>query len=226
MEQAIGRTIAGIVIGDWIVILVEAEVVHIRAEVNIEASIAIVVGYGGVREGSLRRTCKPEGIALDGEGAVALIEEEQGTGAANDEQVLEPPVLKVGEQSAGGTVEHADAGFFRYVFKGSVTAVAVKPVWQSGRLADIEVIEAVIVEVARRHAIVGINVDADGAVHDRAPVVDAAKHLPGVGFSSAKSLRSDVEKGLPAGDAEGFFASLPPARCPHLRWIARPLGAP
>ena len=100
-----------------------------------------------------------------------LIQKEQRTAAANHKKILPPLVLKVGEQSARGVVEHADSGLFRYVFKGSVAAVAVEPIWQSGRLADIEIVEAVIVEVARRHAIVAVNVNAACAIQNRAPVI-------------------------------------------------------
>ena len=95
---------------------------------------------------------------------------------------------KVGEQGAGGIVEHADSGLFRYVFKGPVAPVAVKPIGQSRGLANIEIVEAVVVEVARRHAVVAVNVHADRAIQDRAPIVGAAKHLLVVRFGRAESL--------------------------------------
>jgi len=41
-------------------VLIEAQIVHIHAEVNIEAAIAIIVGYCRMGEGSLRRTRKLE----------------------------------------------------------------------------------------------------------------------------------------------------------------------
>ena len=102
-----------------------------------------------------------------------LIQKQQRAAAANHKKILPSLVFKVGEQGARSIVEHADAGFFRYVFKRPVAPVAVKPVWQARRLANIEIIEAVIVEVARRHAIVAVNVDAACAIQNCPPIVGA-----------------------------------------------------
>ena len=100
-----------------------------------------------------------------------MIQKEQGTAATDDKKILESLVFKVGEQSARSIVEYADSGLFRYVFKGPVATVAVEPVWQSGRLAYIEIIESVVVEVPRRHTIVAVNVDAACAIQHRAPII-------------------------------------------------------
>src|SRR5277367_4589218 len=106
MQEEICRAIPGIEIGHWIVILVEAKIVGIEAEVDIETSVAIVVGYSRMRERSLGRTVKPESIALGREGAVALIQKEQGAASANDKKILAPLVLEIGKQGAGGIVEY------------------------------------------------------------------------------------------------------------------------
>src|SRR5882762_4567273 len=53
VQQAIGWPVTGVEIGNWIMILIEAKVVAIQAEVNIETSIAIVVSNSCMREGSL-----------------------------------------------------------------------------------------------------------------------------------------------------------------------------
>jgi len=76
------------------VILIEAQVVHVRAEVDIETPVAIIVGQCGVREGALRRARKLEGIALDRKGAIALVAEKQGAGSTYDKKILQAPVLK------------------------------------------------------------------------------------------------------------------------------------
>src|ERR1035437_2671952 len=102
MQKAIWGTVAGIVIGNRVVILVQAEIVHIKAEVDIETAIAIVVGHRRMGECSLRGTGELEGIALKGEGAVALILEEQGAGATNYEKVLASFVIEVGKQGTCG----------------------------------------------------------------------------------------------------------------------------
>ena len=105
--------------------------------------------------------------------------------------------MKVGEESARGIVEHADPGFLRYVFKAAIAAIAIKPVGQSCRLAYIEIIESVIVEVAHGHAVVAVNVRADCAVQNRAPMIDAAQHLLVIGCRSAKSLGSYINERRP-----------------------------
>ena len=58
-------------------ILVEAEIVAVEAEVNIEAAIAVIIGDGGVGEASFGRFGEAESIALDLEGAIAAIEKEE-----------------------------------------------------------------------------------------------------------------------------------------------------
>ena len=73
MHQAIGWTVAGVEIGNWIVILIQAQVVAVQAEVNIETSVAIVVGNSRMRKRSLRRVRKFEGIALNRERSVPFI---------------------------------------------------------------------------------------------------------------------------------------------------------
>src|ERR1700677_2873249 len=62
VQEKIWRTIPRIKIGHWIVILIEAQVVAVQAEVNIQTSVAIVVGQGRMGEGPLRRLRKLEGI--------------------------------------------------------------------------------------------------------------------------------------------------------------------
>ncbi len=93
-----------------------------------------------------------------------MILEEQRASATNHEKVLASLVIEVGKQGACRVVEHADSGFLRNVFEGSVAAVAIKPVGQSCRLGDIEIVETVVVKVACRHAVVAVDIDADGAV--------------------------------------------------------------
>ena len=207
-------------------VLVEPQVVHVHTEVNVEAAVAIIVGHGSVRERSLWRTGKLEGVGLHGKGPVALIEKEHGTGAANDEKVLKSRIPKVDEQGAGGIVEHAHSGLFRYVFKGSVALVAVKTIGQSRGLAEIEIVEAVVVEVAHGSAVVGVNVHADRAVKDRAPIVGAVKQLLVVRFGRSESLVRDVNKHWPARNAQRLLAGFPSLRQPTCCFIARPLGAP
>ena len=51
VEEAVWRTVAGVVVGHGIVILVEAQVVHVHAEVHVEPAVAIVVRNRGMVNG-------------------------------------------------------------------------------------------------------------------------------------------------------------------------------
>ncbi len=186
VKEAVRRAVAGVVVGNWVVILVEAEIVHIEAEVDIQAAVAVVVGNGGVGEGSLGRAREAEGVAPKRESAIALVDEEQGAGGAHDEQILEAAIVEIGEESARGIVEDADTGFLGDVFEGAVAAIAVEAVGQSGWLTDIEIVKAVVVVVAGRDTVVAIDVDADGAIEDGSPVVSAVEELVAVRRSAAQ----------------------------------------
>jgi hypothetical protein len=159
------------------VILVQTQVIHVRAEVDIETAVAIVVGQRGVRKRSLRRPGKSESIPLKRERTISLVQEEQRAGAADDQEVLKSFILKVREQSARGIVKNADAGSFSDVFECAVSPVAVKPVGKTSRLADIEVVKAVVVEIARGNSGVVVKVNGTGIIEDGSPIVDPMKQL-------------------------------------------------
>ena len=128
VKEAVGRPVTRVVVGDRVVILIEPQVVHVGAEVEIEAAVAVVVGSGGVGECALRLLREAKCIALEGEGAVAAILKEQRAGSAQNEKVLQSVVAEVGEESAGGVVEDADAGLFSHVIEGAVPAIAIEAV--------------------------------------------------------------------------------------------------
>ena len=101
-----------------------------------------------------------------------------------------------------------------------------KPVRQTGGLANIEIIEAVIVEVAHRDAVVAIDVHPDSAVEHGAPVVCAVEQLPVVGIGFAQSLRRDIDKYGTLRRRDNFLARFPLAGLPGAGFAADPLGAP
>ncbi|MGO9336986.1 MAG: hypothetical protein ACLPY1_05705 [Terracidiphilus sp.] len=68
-------------------------------------------------------------------------------------------------------------------------------------MAYIEVVEAVVVEVASGNAIVGVDVNANRSVQYGAPVVCATQNLFFVGLFFSESLGSNVEKRRPLHDA-------------------------
>ena len=64
VEEEIWRAVPRVEVWDGVVILIEAEIIAVEAEIDIEASIAVVIGDGRMGEGSLRAACETECIAL------------------------------------------------------------------------------------------------------------------------------------------------------------------
>ena len=225
-KKEIRRAITRVVIGDWIVILIEPHIVGVSAEVDIQASVTVVVGERGVSESASWRGGEFECVALELEAAIALIDEKQRAAAADDKQILTAPVVEICKQSAGGAVEHANAGLLGDVFKGAVAAIAIEAIGKAGRLAYIEVVKSIVVEVSGGDPIVAVNVDAAGSIKYCAPVVDAAQHLLMEGFAFTECLRGNVNKRRTVKHADGFLDRLPSVGLPSADFVLRPLGVP
>ena len=136
-------------------------------------------------ESSLGRPHKVESIAFAQKFSVPLIQEEQRAAAANHQEVLKPLIFEIREQSASRAVQHAHSGLFSHIFECPITAIAIEPVGKSRRLADIHVIQSIVVEISRRQAIVAVNVDPARPVENRAPIIDSVKQLILVRFRLA-----------------------------------------
>ena len=80
--------------------------------------------------------------------AATLIQKQQRAAGAYHNQVLSPVVVDVGKKRARGILKHAYSGCFRDVLKGAVAAVSIKPIGKTGRLANVKVVESVIVDIA------------------------------------------------------------------------------
>src|SRR6185369_7075052 len=171
MEKAIGRSVARVVVRNRVVILIQTQVIHIEAEIDIEASIAVVVGHGGVGERSLWRSGKLERVPLQGKRSVALIEEEQGSGAAHNQQILPAPVQEIDKECACGAVEHANARLVSNVFKRAIPTIAIQAVGQTVGLADVQIIESVVVEIARRYSVVAVDIHPNRTVENGSPII-------------------------------------------------------
>src|ERR1700751_2935674 len=117
MEKEICRTIPRIEIRHRVVILVQSQVVAIHAEIDVQASVTVIVCDRSVRKCSFGRMRKLEGISLNRECAIPLIEEQQWAAAAYHQEILQTSVPKVGEERAGSVVQHADACLFGDIFK-------------------------------------------------------------------------------------------------------------
>ncbi len=176
-HQEVGRTILRIVIGRGIPVLACALVEGVEAEIDVEPSIAIVVSDGRPSEGSLRRVGKVKCVWPFPEFATALIDKQQGAIRADHDHVLAPVIIEVGEQGAGGVFQNTEAGMLGDVFKRAVAAIAIETVGKPRRLADIEVIESVVVDVSNRDSVVAVDVDARRAVEYGSPVIGTVQEL-------------------------------------------------
>ena len=145
-------------------ILVQALIVAVETEVKIEPAVAIIIGSGNGSKCSLGRLCKRKRIGLQTKGSILLIEEEQRSFGTDDQQILVTIIVQVGEERAGSRIEDRNPGHFGDIFKCSIPSIAVKPVREARRLADIKVVKAIIVKVTYGNAIVAVDINPTGAV--------------------------------------------------------------
>src|SRR5579871_5459341 len=87
-HEKVGRTVFGIVIGRWITVLSGGLVILIEAEIDVEKSVAIVVGCGGAGERTLRRIRELECIRLLAELAASVVDVKHRAAGANNDDIL------------------------------------------------------------------------------------------------------------------------------------------
>ncbi len=112
------------------------------------------------------------------------------------------------------------------VFESSITAIAIKPVRKARRLADVEIIQTVVVDIAGGQSIVSVDFDAASSVQNCAPMVDSAEHLVPVRFDVTECLLADVDEDRFARAAESFLGRLPENNSPLPGLVQSPLRAP
>ena len=129
-------------------ILIETDVVVVDAEVDVETSVPIVVRNCSLRKTPLRIARKLEGIAFDRILSLSLIKKEQRAAFGNNKQVLHAFVLEIGEESARGVIENIYSRPFGDVLERSVPKISVEPIRETRRLTHIEIIQAIVVDIA------------------------------------------------------------------------------
>jgi hypothetical protein len=180
-EEKIRRPVARILIGRGILILVLALEVDIAAEIEIQAAIAVEVGGSHPRERTLRRSFKLERVALFRECAIAAIQKKERPRGTQNHRVLASRIVEVGKKGAGRFVQHAQPRAFRNIFggnvPGSIGANLVQAVWQAARLAHINLIHAIVIDIGDRDSLVPVNVDATRRIEPRPPIRISMKEL-------------------------------------------------
>jgi len=134
-------------IGRRIFVLTSALIVGVQAKVNVEPSVAVVIRGGRAGEGSLGRICKAECIGLLTKLAATLVYEKQWSTRSHYDYVLTPVVAEVSEQSTRRVFQNSQPRDFCDVFECAVAAIPIKAIGQACRLANVEIVEAVVVDV-------------------------------------------------------------------------------
>ena len=65
------------------------------------------------------------------------------------DQVLAAVIVKVAKKRARRVFEDPDAGRFSDVFEGSIPSVSIEAVGKAGRLADVKIVEPIVVDVSK-----------------------------------------------------------------------------
>src|SRR5712671_3321819 len=99
-HHEIGRTIFGVVIRNGILVLVGPLVIDVQTKIDVQESVAIVVGNGRTGESSLRTAGELERIRLAAKLAIAFIHVQKRAAGANNDYVLTPAIAEVGKESA------------------------------------------------------------------------------------------------------------------------------
>lgn len=208
-EEDVLAAVVGVVVGDGIgegggV----AGFAVINADVEIEVGVVVVVDGGeGVASGG--------GVDALGEGELSgavVFENESGVGDGEGE-VLVAVVVEVDEEAAAGGVEEVDAGFGGGFAGGAVGLLEEEFIGNGGGLAEVEVIEAVAIDVANGEAVVAEVVHGEDFFDAALPVVDAVAEVVGeVGAFFDEGAGGVGEEGaglgafdeLAFGDADGL----------------------
>ena len=147
-QHEIGRAVLSSVIRRGIFVLIRALVITVKAKIDIEPAVAVVVGGCRAGEGSLGRVGELKRVGLEAEFAATLIQKQERPAGAHDDQILASGVGEVGENRASRIFEKPDSGRLGNVIESSVAPVAIEPVGKARGLAHVKVVEAVAINVA------------------------------------------------------------------------------
>ena len=118
-----------------------------------------------------------ECTGLQSEAAVALIQEKQRTVGAQHHQILQAGIAEIHEQRAGCRIENTDAGAIRNVFQRPIAPIAIEPIGKTARLAHVDLVPAVAVDISHRDTVVAVHVDSRRRIQTRPPVRDPVREL-------------------------------------------------
>jgi hypothetical protein len=177
-EQEVGGSVLGIVIGRRIGKLRFTLEVDIATEIQIQTPVAIVVCRRHAGEPALRRCREGERLVAFHK-AVAVIQEQQGTGATKYHQILTTNISQIEEQRTRCFIQKPHTPSLSDVMQLPVAPPTIESIGQSAGLANIDFVLAVTINVADGNPVAAINVDAQCRIQSRSPVRHAAGQLLG-----------------------------------------------
>ena len=146
-HHEVRRAILGIVIGNGIVVLIGALIVDVKTKIDIRPAVAVIVGNSRPGERSLWSIGKLKRAWFLEKLAAALVQKQKRAARAHDDRILPPIIVEVGKQRACCVVEDSQAGRFGDVLEASISAVSIKAIGQTRGLANVEIVEAIVVDV-------------------------------------------------------------------------------
>ena len=176
-EESVGGAVFRVVIGHGEPIPPLGLEIGVGGEVDVQEAVPVEVGDRGPGESGVRAVLQAEGSRLLREAAFAVVQEQERLLPGRHDQVLVAVVVDVDEERHRSRVQDADTGGLGDVGEGAVAPVPEEPVGQAGRLADVEVVEAIAVDVGGGDAVVAEDVGAERTIDDEAPVVDPGTEL-------------------------------------------------
>ncbi len=152
---------------------------------------------------------------------LAVVQEENRFGRRRQHQILVAVVVDVGEERRGGVVQDAEARLVGDVFESRVAAIPVEPIGQSGRLGDVEILEAVAVHVADRDAVMPVRIARQDRVERRHPGIEVDGQLPAERVGASERRLGDLGEDRSSRAADHVRRRGPPDDLPA-RGVAAP----
>ena len=177
---------------DGIPVLVLALEIQVGADIQVQLSIPIEVGGGQAGEGALGRRSKPERSGPVPKPPGPVVEIEFGPPGNERDEVLDPGIAEIEKQGLSRIVEDPDARLLGDVAPVAIRSPAVEPVRQASRLANVQFIPAIRVDVADSEALVAIHADPRRQIQSRPPVRDAFGQLFAKARHAPEKFRSQV----------------------------------
>lgn len=173
----------------------------VAADVDIEEAVLIEVG-GGDGEGL------SFGADAEGELEVALavhVFHEEEFEILGDDEVLVAVIIEVEEEGGGAEVHPVGFRFGGEVGESAVGVLEEEEIWKAALLAEVEVFEAIAIDIAEGESVICGGVEAEVAGEALAPVVGGAEELGLVGGIFFEGGGGDIGEELLGGGLGDFF---------------------